>query len=45
MIIQSVWTSAKFLRSTEVGSREGAAEKELEWEHRNDREGENGLSD
>ncbi len=32
-----------FLKSTEVGSREGAAEKDEEWEMRNDREGEETL--
>ena len=35
----------KFLKSTEVGSREGATEREAEWERRNDREGESRLSD
>ena len=35
----------KFLEDTEVGSREGATEREAEWERRNDREGESRLSD
>ena len=34
----------KFLEDTEVGSREGATEREAEWERRNDREGESRLS-
>ena len=35
----------KFLKGTQVGSREGAREKELEWQRRNDQEGENQLTD
>ena len=35
----------KFLKGTEVGSREGAREKELEWQRRNDQEGESYLID
>lgn len=42
---QAVGQFLKFLRSTEIGSREGAAQKELEWERRNDVEGKNLLSD
>lgn len=34
-----------FLRNTEIGRREGAAQQELEWECRNDEEGESLLSD
>lgn len=34
-----------FLRSTEIGSRAGSAQRELEWGRRNDEEGENLLSD
>lgn len=33
----------EFLKNTEVGSREGVAEKEEEWERRRDREGEDML--
>ena len=35
----------EFLKATEVGSREGARERELEWERRNDHAGEDLLSD
>ena len=35
----------EFLKNTEVGSREGAAEKEEEWERRRDREGEDMLGE
>ncbi len=35
----------KFLKGTEVESREGAREKELEWQRRNDQEGESYLID
>ena len=35
----------EFLKSTEVGGREGAREKELEWERRNDQTGEELLED
>lgn len=35
----------KFLRSTEIRSRAGSAQRELEWEGRNDEEGENLLND
>ena len=34
----------KFLKGTEVGSREGARERELEWQRRSDQEGENQLT-
>ncbi len=34
-----------FLISTEVGGREGAKERELEWERRNDQAGEELLGD
>ena len=30
----------RFLKTTDVGGREGARERELEWERRNDRAGE-----
>ena len=33
----------KFLRTTDVGGREGARERELEWERRNDQAGEDLL--
>ena len=33
----------KFLKSTGVGGREGAKERELEWARRNDQEGEDFL--
>ena len=33
----------RFLRTTEVGGREGAREREVEWERRNDRAGEDLL--
>jgi len=33
----------RFLKSTEVGGREGAREREVEWERRNDRPGEDLL--
>ena len=35
----------EFLKRTEVGSRAGARERELEWQERNDQGGENLLSD
>ena len=35
----------KFLKDTEVGSREGARERELEWQKRSDQEGEDQLTD
>lgn len=35
----------EFLKNTEVGSREGAVEKEMEWEQRRDQEGEDQLRD
>lgn len=35
----------EFLKTTEVGSREGAKERELEWERRNDLAGESQLVD
>lgn len=37
----------KFLKGTQVGSMEGAREREreLEWQRRNDQEGENQLTD
>ena len=34
-----------FLKSTEVGGREGAREREKEWERRNDQAGEELLGD
>ena len=42
---QAVGPSLKFLRSTEIGSMEGAAQRELEWERKIDKEGESLLSD
>ena len=33
----------KFLKTTGIGGREGARERELEWERKNEREGENLL--
>ena len=33
----------KFLKRTGIGGREGARERELEWERKNDQEGENLL--
>ncbi len=33
----------RFSQSTELGGREGAKERELEWARRNDQEGENLL--
>ena len=35
----------QFLKDTEVGSREGRKERELEWQRRSDQEGENELID
>lgn len=35
----------EFLKNTEVGSTESAAEKETEWELRRDQEGEDQLGD
>lgn len=35
----------KYLESMEVGSREGVKEKELEWQRKNDIEGEDNLTD
>ena len=35
----------EFLKRTEVGSRAGAKEREMEWQGRNDQEGENLVSD
>ena len=35
----------KFLEGTEVGSREGAREMVLEWQRKDDQEGENQLPD
>ena len=35
----------KFLKDTEVGSREGARERELEWQKRRDQEREDQLTD
>lgn len=35
----------EFLKNTEVGSREGAKEKEMEWEQRRDQEGEEQKGD
>ena len=35
----------QFLRNTEVGSRDGTRERELEWQRRSDQEGENQLTD
>ncbi len=40
---QAVQSLLEFLKSTEIGSREGAAERDKEWEMRNDREGEETL--
>ena len=34
----------KFLKGTDVGSREGARDRELEWQRRSDLEGENQLT-
>ena len=34
---------SKFLKTTGIGGREGARERELEWERKNDQEGENLL--
>ena len=42
---QATGALVKFLKDTEVGSREGAAQRELEWERRNDEEGINLLID
>lgn len=42
---QAVGPLLKFLESTEVGCREGAAQRELEWIQRRDKEGENQLDD
>ena len=42
---QAIGPVLEFLKDTEVGSREGARERELEWQGRNDREGENLLSE
>ena len=47
---QSWWKTGEgplleFLKATEVGSREEARERELEWERRNDHAGESLLSD
>ena len=42
---QAIEALLKFLRNTEIGSREGAAQRELEWEQRNDKEGEELLTD
>ena len=35
----------QFLRNTELGSRDGTRERELEWQRRSDQEGENQLTD
>ena len=35
----------EFLKATEVGGREGARERELEWEQRSDQAGEDLLND
>ncbi len=37
---QAVQPLLKYLMTTEVGGREGGAEKAVEWEQRTDREGE-----
>ena len=42
---QAVGAMINFLRHTEVGSRNGAAERETEWERRNDEEGADLLID
>ena len=42
---QAVGPLLKFLKSTEIGCREGTVERELEWEQRRDQEGENQLDD
>ena len=34
-----------FLKDTEVGDREGARERELEWQKKSDQEGEDELTD
>ena len=34
-----------FLKDTEVGDREGARERELEWQNKRDQEGEDELTD
>ncbi len=35
----------KFLKETDVGDREGAREREREWQRKNDQEGEDQLGD
>ena len=40
---QAVAPFLKFLKATGIGVREGAKERELEWERKNDREGEDLL--
>ena len=42
---QAVGPVLKFLKDTEVGSREGARERELEWQKRSDQEGGDQLTD
>lgn len=42
---RAVGPELKFLEGTGVGSREGARERELEWQRRNDQERENQLAD
>ena len=40
---QALQLLLEFLKSTEVGSREGGVDRDKEWEMRNDREGEETL--
>lgn len=42
---QAVGSLLKFLKNTEIGYRKGAAQRELEWEQRRDKERENQLDD
>ena len=43
--MRAVGLLVDFLKSTEVGAREGARERELEWERRDDQAGEELLID
>jgi len=40
---KAILSLIKFLKATEIGAREGAREREIEWELKNDRAGEDLL--
>lgn len=43
--LRAVGPVLKFLKDTEVGDREGARERELEWQKKSNQEGEDQFTD